>query len=115
MVRPVSLIQKLVAEHLPCTRRCNKSQAGLPDAMKANTQEAGADEKESGLFADAGHLEDGCHVSKPIPWKMGDSCHKAHLYLSVKADVFIRRKRTEQKDQGRGLKSSPRADEHSPF
>ena len=34
-------------------------QVQLPVATKANTQEAGADVKESGLFADASHLEDG--------------------------------------------------------
>ena len=36
-----------------------ETQARLPAAMKDNTREAGADVKESGLFADAGHLEDG--------------------------------------------------------
>ena len=34
-------------------------QVQLLAAMKDNTREAGADVKESGLFADAGHLEDG--------------------------------------------------------
>ena len=33
-------------------------------STKANTQEAGADVKESGLFADAGHLEDGGLMSQ---------------------------------------------------
>ena len=32
--------------------------------MEANTQEAGADVKESGLFLDAGHLEDGRLMSQ---------------------------------------------------
>ena len=32
--------------------------------MKANTQEAGADVKESGLFSVAGHLEDGRLMSQ---------------------------------------------------
>ena len=55
-------------------------------------------------------------VSKPISWKMGDFCLKTHLHLSVEAEVFIRRERgPEQRDQGRGLKSSLRAEEHSPF
>ena len=49
-------------------------------------------------------------------WKMGDSCPKAHLHLSVEAEAFIRRERgTEQRDQGRGLKGSLRADELGPF
>ena len=38
-------------------------QVRLPAAEKADTQEAGADVKESGLFADAGCPEDGFHVS----------------------------------------------------
>ena len=57
----------------------------LPASMKANTGEVGADVKESVLFADAGHLEDGrlmpqipspgrwgTHVTRPIstsPWR----------------------------------------------
>ena len=41
---------------------------------------------------------------------MGDSCLKAHLHLSVEAEVFIRRERgTELRDEGRGLQSSLRA------
>ena len=60
--------------------------------------------KESGLSAGTDHLE------------MGDSHHKAHLHLSVEAEISIRRERgTEQGDQGRSLQSSVRADEHSPF
>ena len=56
--------------------------------MKANTQEAGADVKESGLFSGAGHLKD------------GGSRLKAHFHISVEADVFIRKERgTEQRDQ----------------
>ena len=48
--------------------------------------------------------------------KIGDSGLKAHLPLSVEAEVFIRRGRgTEQRDQGRGLQSSLQADEHRPF
>ena len=50
---------------------------------------------ESGLFSDANNMED------------GDSRLKAHLQLSVEAEVFIRREKgTEQRDQGRGLQSS---------
>ena len=74
-------------------------QVQLPGTMKASTGESGADVNGNGFFADAGHLED------------GDSCLKAHLHLSVEAEVFIRRKRgPEQSDQGRGC-----TDEHSPF
>ena len=48
---------------------------------------------------------------------MRDSHLKAHLHLSVEAEVFLRRERgTEQGDQGGGLlKSSLCADGHSPF
>ena len=47
--------------------KCNPKQAWLSAAMKANTREAGADVKENGLFAEAGHLEDGgLHATKPI-------------------------------------------------
>ena len=78
----------------------------------AKTPETGADVRESGLFAGASHLEDGGLISKPI----GDSGHKAHLHLSVEAEAFIKRERgTEQRDRGRGLQISVRADEHSPF
>ena len=81
-------------------------QVQLPVAMKANTQEAGADVKESGIFSDAGHLEDGGLTSQRDP----------HLYSSIEIQAFIRRKKgTEQKDQERRLKSSLRAGEHSPF
>ena len=53
----------------------------------------------SGLFADAGNLE------------VGDLGYPAHLHLSVEAEVFIRKERgTEQRDQGRGLQNSLRAD-----
>ena len=78
--------------YFPLTSNCKQMQFWLPAAMKANTQEAGADVKESGLFADAGHLEDGglmsqnpspgrlgFHVSKPMPWEDGHSHLKAHL------------------------------------
>ena len=48
--------------------------------------------------------------------KIGDSGLKAHLPLSVEAEVFIRRGRgTEQRDQGRGLKGSPQTDGLGPF
>lgn len=47
---------------------------------------------------------------------MGDSCLKVHLPILVEEEVSIRREReTEQRDQGWGLKSSLRADEHGPF
>ena len=52
----------------------------------------------------------------PSPGEMGDSCLKPHLHMSAQAEVFIRRERgTEQRGQGKGLKSSLPADEHSPF
>ena len=76
-------------------------QVQLPAATKANTSEAGADVKESGLFLGAGHLEDGGLMSQsPSPEKMGDLHLKVHLLISVEAEVFIRRDRgTEQRDQ----------------
>ena len=44
----------------------------LPAAAKASTRGAGADVKESGLFADAGHLEDGALMSQsPSPGRWG--------------------------------------------
>ena len=99
-------------------------QVWLRDTTKANNREAGANVKEHGLLSGASHLEDGGLTSQsPAPGKMGDSCleahlpgrwgaHlKAHLHLSVEAEVFIRRERgTEQRDQGRGLQSPLRAD-----
>ena len=43
-----------------------------PASMKLNAQEAGADVKESGLFADSGHLEDGGLMSQsPTPLLSG--------------------------------------------
>ena len=52
----------------------------------------------------------------PYPGKMEESCLKVHLHISVEAEVFIRRdRRTEQRDEGKGLQRSLRADEHSPF
>ena len=56
------------------------------------------------------------YLQMPAIWKMGDSCPKAHLHLSVEAEAVIRRERgTEQRDQRREFKSSLRADEHSLF
>ena len=47
-------------------------QVRLPAAWKANTQEAGADVKESGLFSDADHLEDeGLMCQSPSPHLSG--------------------------------------------
>ena len=85
--------------------------------MKANTWEAGADVKESGLFSGAGHLEDvGLTSQSPSSGKVRDSRRQAHLLLSVEAEAFIRRGRgTEERDQGRGLRSPLRADQPSPF
>ena len=90
-------------------------QVCLPASTKANIREAGPDVKV-------------VYFQVRVTWKMGDSCleahlpgrwgaHlKAHLHLSVEAEVFIRRERgTEQRDRGRGLERSVCADEHSPF
>ena len=75
----------------------------MPVTTQANAGEAGADGKDSGLFEDAGHLEDGLMFQSPAPPLFGDR-------------GFITRERgTEQGDQGRGLKSSLHAEEHSPF
>ena len=69
------------------------------------------------VCSDAHHVEDGRLMSQSLsPGKMGDSCLKVHLPTSVEAGVFITsERRTEQRDQGRGLKSFLCADEHSPF
>ena len=72
--------------------------------MKANTQDAGADVKESGLFSGAGHLEDGGLMSQsPSP------------PLSGNRGFYKRERGTEQRGQGRGLQSSLRADQHTAF
>ena len=45
----------------------------------------------------------GTHVSKPISWKMGDSCYKTHLHLSVEAEGFYMEgegNRTERSREG---------------
>ena len=47
---------------------CNQKQVHLPVATKANTQETGADVKQSGLFSVASHLEDlGLMSHSPSP------------------------------------------------
>ena len=75
------------------------------------------------FYLDADHLEDrGLMSQSPPPEMTGmgkeweDSCFKAHFHFSVQAEVFIRKERgTEQRYQGRGLKSSLRAGEHNLF
>ena len=68
--------------------------------MKASPGEAGADGKERG------------YLQTLAIWKMGDSCLKAHLPLSVEAEVFIRRERGQNRDCL--LYTSDAADEDSP-
>ena len=68
---------------------------------KANTQDAGVDVKESGLF------------SGSTTWKMGDSHLKAHL--SGGRGFYKEGKGNRTKRSRRGLKSSLHADEQSPF
>ena len=59
---------------------------------QSQIHETGAGEKEIGLF------------KRQPPDKVGDSCLKAHLNISVQAEVFIRREReAEQRDQGVGV------------
>ena len=83
----------------------------LTAATEANTQEAGADVKKVVYCQVPAMWKMGTHVTKPISWEDGDSCLKAHLPLSVEAEVCIRAGRgTEERDQGRGLKSSPSAE-----
>ena len=99
---------------------CNQTQVQLRTAAKANTREAGADVKESGLFRwkTIWKTGDSCHKvhflgrwglksQSPYLRKMEDYCLKAHLLISVVAEVFIRRGReTEQRDEKGGLQSS---------
>ena len=71
-------------------------------AAKANTRDAGADERK-GVYSGAGHLEGGGLVSQsPSFGTMGDSHLKAHLPLSVEAEVFIRTEgnRTKRSREG---------------
>ena len=67
-------------------------QAWLPTALKANSQETGADVKESVFI----------HV--PATWKVRDSHLRAHLKISVQAGAFIRRERGKENKEimGRG-------------
>lgn len=52
----------------------------------------------------------------PSLWEDEDSGLKAHLCISVEAEALIRKERgTEERDRGRWLQSSLRADKHSPF
>ena len=85
---------------VPSLPHCKGKQIQLPATEKPNTQEAGADGKESCLFSGASHLEDGgLMFQSPSPGKRSDSRLKAHLYLSAQAEVFIREERgTEQRD-----------------
>lgn len=65
-------------------------QVQLPAALKANTQKTGAGIKESEVISsDSGHLE--AHLKAHLPGKMGDYCLKAHLHISIKAEVVRRR------------------------
>ena len=55
-------MEKFLSQHkLPAdwNSNCNRTQVRLPAATKANTEQAGADVKDSGLFSGASHLEDG--------------------------------------------------------
>ena len=92
-------------------------QVQLSATAKANSGKAGADIKESGLFAGASHLEDRKVTShSPPSGKWGTHVTKPTSTAQCRQRVFVRREReTEQRDQGRGLQSSLRAGEHSPF
>ena len=45
----------------------------------------------------------GAHVSKPISWKVGDSCHKAHVPLSVEGEVLEGGRGARTKRSGEGV------------
>ena len=78
---------------------CKQKQVRLSAAMKANTQEAVADIKNSGLFAGAGHLEDGELKSQsPSP------------PLSGGGGVYKEGEGNRTRDEGRGVQSSLLAD-----
>ena len=79
---------------------CNQMQAQLPASRKANTREACANVKGSGLFLDVSHLKGGASCLKAqLLGRWGTHVsHKAHLPLSVEAEVFIRREGEENRD-----------------
>ena len=58
---------------------------------ESQTPETGARGKESGLFK--------CQQSE----KMGNSCLKAHLFISVVAEDFIPRERENRAKRSRGM------------
>ena len=53
-----------------------------------------------------GNIRDLC-LKALLPRKMGDSCPKAHLHISVEAEVFISRKRVEKSSMCRPAQSIP--------
>ena len=95
---------------------CDRTQVWLPAAAKADTREAGAEGKERSLFSGAGHLEEGVLTSQsPSPWEDGELNLKAHLHLSVEAEVCVSGEKGTEKRSREGVAISLSADEHSPF
>lgn len=79
-------------------------QVCLPAPTKANTQGEGVNVKESGLFADASYLED------------GDAHLKAHLPLSVEAEVLYKEGEGNRTKRSReGVENFSTCRRHSPF
>lgn len=70
---------------------CYWTQLWLPTATKGNTSEVGVGVQKRGLF------------KYWQPEKMGESCSKAHLSISMQAGVFIRRERESRTRQEEGL------------
>ena len=108
---------------------CDRTQVWLPAAAKADTREAGAEGKERSLFSGAGHLEEGVLTSQspspwedgglmsqiPSSWEDGELNLKAHLHLSVEAEVCVSGEKGTEKRSREGVAISLSADEHSPF
>ena len=46
------------------------------------------------------------YLPSPSPGKMGDSCHKAHLHLTVEAEVFIGREKGREQRSGKWVDES---------
>ena len=86
------------------THVCKQKQVQLPASTETSTQEVGADVKESGLFSDAGHLEDA-----------GLTFQSSSPPFSAVRGFYKEGEGNRTKRWREGLRSSLHADEHGPF